>query len=265
MSNKTNDFRSGQSSNSDDIGHSFINSLKKILSSADLKKLLPVIILTSLASNVLALALPLSILQIFDRVLKNQSLETLSFIVFGVILILILEELLRSVNGTVTNWLGARFKHKTSIKALEKFFLVPMKLYSKEEPGAYAEKIQSISRVADVYSGQTLLVLLDLPFVVLFLSVIYLIAGNLVFVPLSLLVLFSIIVIFFGRWMYDQVLQKDINDERRISFLTEVLAGVLSVKTMSVESIMLRRYERLKDCFLVMPLRIVWVVRCPRL
>jgi ATP-binding cassette subfamily B protein len=247
MSNKTNDFRSGQSSNSDDIGHSFIASLKKILSSADLKKLLPIIVLTSLASNVLALALPLSILQIFDRVLKNQSLETLSFIVFGVILILVLEELLRSVNGTVTNWLGARFKHKTSIKALEKFFLVPMKLYSKEEPGAYAEKIQSISRVADVYSGQTLLVLLDLPFVILFLSVIYLIAGNLVFVPLSLLVLFSVIVMFFGRWMYDQVLQKDINDERRISFLTEVLTGVLSVKTMSVESIMLRRYERLKE------------------
>ncbi len=247
MANKNSGSRSGGGQSSDDLGHNLLSSLKKILSSPDLKRLLPMIVFTSLIANILALALPLSILQIFDRVLKNQSIETLIFIVFGVVLILILEELMKDVNGTVTNWLGARFKHKASNQALERFFLVPMRVFSKEEPGAYAEKVQSISRVADVYSGQTLLVLLDLPFVALFLYVIYLIAGDLVLVPIALLCIFSIVVVLFGRWMYKQVLEKDINDERRISFLTEVLAGVLSVKTMSVESIMLRRYERLKE------------------
>lgn len=224
-----------------------IRSLRKILSSRDVRKLIPVIVLASLMSNLLALALPLGMLQIFDRVLKNQSIDTLVVLTIGIVMMMILEEILKSINGTVTNWLGARFKHRASMQVLNKFFQIPMRLFSKEEPGAYAEKMQTVSKVADVYAGSALLTLLDLPFIFVFLGVIWLIAGNLVFVPLALMALFVIVVIFFGRWMYQQILSRDMNDERRISFLTEVLSGVLSVKTMSLESIMQRRYERLKE------------------
>ncbi|WP_028305121.1 peptidase domain-containing ABC transporter [Oceanospirillum maris] len=224
-----------------------IRSLRKILASRDLRRLVPIIVMTSLMTNLLALALPLGMLQIFDRVLKNQSVDTLVVLTLGIVLMMVLEEVLKGVNATVTNWLGARFKHKASMQVLNKFFEIPMRLFSKEEPGAYAEKIQTVSKVADVYSGSALLVLLDLPFVLIFLSVIWLIADSLVIVPILLIIFFVVSVLFFGRWMYKQIIMRDLNDERRISFLTEVLAGVLSIKTMSLESIMQRRYERLKE------------------
>lgn len=224
-----------------------IGSLRKIITAPDLRRLLPIIILTSLMTNLLALALPLGMLQIFDRVLKNQSIDTLVVLTLGIVLMMLLEEILKGVNATVTNWLGARFKHRASIQVLNKLFLIPMQLFSKEEPGAYAEKVQTVSKVADVYSGSALLVLLDLPFALVFLTVIWLIAGNLVIVPIVLIALFVVAVFFFGRWMYKQIIMRDTNDERRTSFLTEVLAGVLSIKTMSLESIMQRRYERLKE------------------
>lgn len=221
--------------------------LRKILASRDLQFVLPIIALASLMTNLLALALPLGMLQIFDRVLKNQSLDTLTVLTFGIVLMMVLEELLKGVNATITNWLGARFKHTTSLQVLNKFFEIPARLFSKEEPGAYAEKMQTASKIADVYSGSALLVLLDLPFVLIFLGVIWLIAGHLVFVPLVLIAFFVVATLFFGSWMYKQIILRDLNDERRISFLTEVLAGVLSIKTMSLESIMQRRYERLKE------------------
>ncbi|OOV86719.1 hypothetical protein BTA35_0212705 [Oceanospirillum linum] len=224
-----------------------IRSLRKILASSDVRRLIPVIVLTSLMTNVLALALPLGMLQIFDRVLKNQSIDTLVVLTIGIVMMMLLEELLKGINTTVTNWLGARFKHRASMQVLNKLFQIPMRLFSKEEPGAYAEKMQTVSKVADVYSGSALLVLLDLPFVFIFLGAIWLIAGELVIVPLLLMLVFLVAVIFFGRWMYKQIIMRDTNDERRISFLTEVLAGLLSVKTMSLESIMQRRYERLKE------------------
>ncbi|WP_086481495.1 peptidase domain-containing ABC transporter [Oceanospirillum sanctuarii] len=224
-----------------------IRSLRKVLGTRDVRQLIPVIVLASLMSNLLALALPLGMLQIFDRVLKNGSVDTLIVLTMGIVLMMILEEILKSVNETVTNWLGARFKHRASMQVLNKFFQIPMQLFSKEEAGAYAEKMQTVSKVADVYSGSALLILLDLPFIFIFLGVIWLIAGDLVFVPIILMALFILVVLFFGRWMYRQILTRDLNDERRISFLTEVLSGVLSVKTMSVESIMQRRYERLKE------------------
>lgn len=224
-----------------------VGLLKKILASQDLRLIAPVIILASLISNLLALALPLGMLQVFDRVLKNQSVDTLVVLALGIVLMMILEEVLKGVNATVTNWLGARFKHRASMQVLNKFFQVPARIFSKEEPGAYAEKMQTASKVADVYSGSALLVLLDLPFVLIFLGVIWLIAGSLVLVPIVLIAIFVMATLYFGRWMYKQIIMRDLNDERRISFLTEVLAGVLSVKTMSLESIMQRRYERLKE------------------
>lgn len=221
--------------------------LKTLVATQDLRRLLPIIILASLVTNLLALALPLGMLQIFDRVLKNQSIDTLVVLAVGIICMMLLEELLKGLNTSLTHWLGTRFKHTTSLKILNKFFKVPTKIFSKEEPGAYAEKMQAASKVADVYSGSALLALLDLPFVFIFLGVIWLIAGKLVIVPILLIGLFVIATLMFGRWMYHQVVMRDINDERRISFLTEVLAGIISIKTMSLESIMLRRYERLKE------------------
>lgn len=225
----------------------FIQFLKTVIATDDLRRIFPILALASLLANLLALALPLGMLQIFDRVLKNQAIDTLAFLALGIICLMLLEEVLKGINVTLTNWLSTRFKHKTSLQLLDKFFKVPTKVYNQEEPGAYGEKMQAASKAADVYSGSALLALLDLPFAFIFLGVIWLIAGVLVLVPLVLLVLFAFASLAFGRWMYSQVVMRDINDERRISFLTEVLAGIISIKTMSLESIMLRRYERLKE------------------
>lgn len=226
---------------------SFAHYLRKILARPDLKKAMPRMVLNAFLGNVLALALPLVILQIFDRVIGNQSTHTLVLFAIGLFIVLLLEELLRSLNHTMTNWLASRFQHEGATTVLRRFLAIPLRLFSREESGAYAEKFQTVSRISDIYSGHALLVLIDLPFIFLFLAVIYLIAGWLVLVPLTLALIFIGLIVWFGDWIHRQVQTRQINEERRTSFLTEVLAGILSIKTMSAESIMLRRYERLKE------------------
>ena len=221
--------------------------LRKLLGSEDLRKVLPGLMVSSLLSNMLALALPLAILQILDRVVKNQAMETLVFLAIGVVVALLLEEFLRAVNGIVTSWLGARFEHRASLAAMERLLNVPLRRYMREEPGAYAEKLHAAARVAEFYSGQALLVIFDLPFVLLFLGLIYFIGGELVLVPGFLLLIFTLLTVRYGRWMRDQVQARHVSDDRRFSFLSEVLAGIHSVKTMMMESSMERRYERLQE------------------
>lgn len=223
------------------------SALRQVFRSPDLRRVLPGLGVSAFLSNILALALPLSILQILDRVVVNQSLETLSFLVIGVVLALILEEVLRSMNGLVTSWLGARFEHKASVAALERLMRVPLQRYQREEPGAHAERILAAAKVADFYSGQALLVMFDLPFVVIFLALIYIIGGWLVAVPVFLLLLFTYLIYYFGNWMRKQVQQRNVLDDRRLGFLSEVLSGIHSVKTLTMESLMLRRYERLQE------------------
>ena len=222
-------------------------ALRQLFRSPDLRRLLPWLGFSTLLSNVLALALPLAILQILDRVVSNQSLETLAFLVIGVIIALILEEVLRSINGHVTSWLGARFEHNTSVAALERLMHVPSQRYQRDEPGVHEERILATTKVAEFYSGQALLVLFDLPFVAIFAALIYIIGGWLVAVPVFLLLLFACLIYYFGNWIRKQVQQRIVLDDRRLGFLTEVLSGIYSVKTLTMESLMLRRYERLQE------------------
>ncbi len=218
----------------------------EVLGSPDLRRVLPMLALAALFYNLLALALPLAILQIFDRVILNQSLATLALIAIGVFVALVLEEVLRGLNNRITGWLGARFEHSASVQALERLMGVPMRRFQKEEPGVHAERVLAAPRVADFYSGQALLVLFDLPFVLIFLALIWFIGGWLVIVPVSLLLLFTLIILRSGHWMREQVRQRNVLDDRRHNFLAEVLRGIHSVKTLAMESLMQRRYERLQ-------------------
>lgn len=231
-------------------GNNFLtdeNVLRQLFRSPDLRRVLPGLGLSTLLINILGLALPLAILQILDRVVTNQSLETLAFLVLGVVIALVLEEVLRGINGAVTSWLGARFEHNTSVAALERLMHVPLQHYQQDEPSKHEERILATTKVSEFYSSQAVLVLFDLPFVVLYPIVIYIIGGWLFAVPVFLLLLFSYLIYRFGNWMREQVRQRTIQDERRLGFLAEVLSGIYSVKTMTMESLMLRRYERLQE------------------
>lgn len=224
-----------------------LSPLKQILYSRDLRTLLPWLGLSAFFSNLLALAMPLTMLQIFNRVLPNQAYETLALLVMGVVAALLLEKFLRTLNDQITSWLGARYEHGASLAALGQLLRVSLGRYQTEEPSAYAQKLISASRVANFYSGRALLVLFDLPFVVLFLGVVFLLGGQLVLVPIGLLLLFTIIFLLFVRWIRDKVQFRQLLDDRRFSFLYEVITGIHTVKAQALETAMARRYERLQQ------------------
>ncbi len=222
-------------------------AIRQVFQSTDLRRLLPWLSASALLSNSLAVVLPMAILQIMDRVVSNQSLDTLFFLVAGILLAIFLEEILRSMNALITSWLGVRFEHKMAVRALEHVLHVPLALYQRQEAGSYAEKILASGRVAEFYSGQALLVMFDLPFALLFLTLIFLIGGPLVIVPLILLCVFSLLVVRFARVLRLLVIERQKLDERRFSFLEEVLANILSVKVLAMEALLQRRYERLEE------------------
>jgi ATP-binding cassette subfamily C protein LapB len=222
--------------------------LSEVLKSDDLRRSLPRLGIAATLANFLAVTTPMAILQIMDRIVVNRSLQTLALLVLGIVVALMLEELLKLISGHVTGWLGARFEHHANVAALEHIMRVPLPAYQKDEPGAYEEKILAGAQVAEFYGGQTILTLFDLPFVFIFLWLIYVIAGWLVLAPLAVLVVLTVFLVFyFGDWMQDQNEQRVVLDNRRFNFLTEVLGNMGSIKALTMESLMLRRYERLME------------------
>ena len=202
--------------------------------------------MTSLCINLLALALPILILQVYDRIIPNASFQTMSFLVVGTALAIMLEVALRIVRAGIINEIGARFEHRTSLDAFERILKSNLSDYEQESPAAYMENMKGISAIKDFYLGQVALLLVDLPFVFIFLGLIWFIAGPLVIIPLVLLVALIGVSAWIGNRLKTTLERRIETDKRRYDFLIELLGGIHTVKSMAMEFVMLRRYERLQ-------------------
>lgn len=205
------------------------------------------LVLSSLVVNLLALAMPIMMLQTYDRILPSHGYGTLTLLVFGVLTAVSLEMLLRIARSYLTSWSGAVFEHKTACKAMEHILKSPMQRFEEQGSGTYLQKMVSISRLRGFYSGQALLTIVDLPFIFIFLFLIWYIAGNLVLVPLILFCAFSLLAGFVGYKLRQQVTEQDFSGKIRYNFIIETLSGIHSLKGLGLEKFFLRRNDRLQS------------------
>ncbi|CAA7612954.1 peptidase domain-containing ABC transporter [Magnetospirillum sp. UT-4] len=214
---------------------------------SDIGKLFPELGLASTVINVLMLAVPVMILQVYDRIIPHQSQATLGLLVVGVVIALAIETAVRLGRNYVTGWLGSAFDHRLSCEAFKRLLRSPLPAFEREGPTVLMERLRASAMVREFYSGQALLSLFDLPFVIVYVFLIFLLGGWLVMVPLVMIALFSVVAFYNGRQVRKDILRRSDFDERRFSFLAEALTGIHSVKSMSMEEMMQRRYEMLQD------------------
>ncbi|NGZ06922.1 MAG: peptidase domain-containing ABC transporter [Magnetococcales bacterium] len=205
------------------------------------------LILTSTVLNILALALPLTMLQIYDRILLFQAETTLEILTAGVMVAILFEAILKMVRSYIGSWLGARFEHLAGCTAIYRLLSSTLANTERQGAGMHLERINGIHSLKDFYAGQAVLTVLDLPFAILFLVLIYHLAGWIVIIPILIFTLFIGVSFLISRWLYEAVQKRTLWEDRRIDFLIEVLNGVHSVKAMAMEAMMLRRYERLQE------------------
>lgn len=206
----------------------------------------PVVLLSSLAINILALALPTVILQVYDRIIPNQATETFIFLILGMLGVVVLDTALRIFRSTILSWSGAQFDHRESLKAMNHILNTDNSAFEKEPAGFYLDKTQALEQIQEFYSGQSILLVMDLPFVLLFLALIWVIAGPLILIPLTLLMIFFIVAAITGRQLRNALETRSTMEDRRQNYIIETLKGIHTIKSMAMEALMLRRYERLQ-------------------
>ena len=205
------------------------------------------ILVASLTINMLSLAMPIVILQVYDRIIPNSSIETLVFLITGLGVALVIDALLRAARSYMAGWAGARFEHAAGCRAVERLLGAKLDAVETDAVGVQLDRLAAIDALRDFYASQGPLILVDLPFIVVFIALIYWIAGPLVAVPLVLLCLIGIVALLAGYRLRAALRARAQMDERRYSFIVELLAGIHTIKAMAMETLMLRRYERLLE------------------
>jgi len=133
--------------------------------------------------NVLALAMPLFSMNVYDRVVPNFAVETLWMMAAGILLVLGVDYALRLLRGHFVDLAGARIDHKLSALIMER--VLGMRMADKPASvGSFAANLRSFESVRDFIASATVTALIDWPFAILFLLVMAWISWPLVFIPM---------------------------------------------------------------------------------
>lgn len=205
------------------------------------------ILFQSLVINLFGLALPIFILQIYDRVLPLQAAGSLAVMVAGLTVVIIFDIILKLARSKIITWNGAQFEHLARLEAMDKVFRSPLEVYESKSPGDYMERINAIGAVKDFYSSQIVTVFVDLPFAAMFLVLIWYLGGDIVIVPLVLIATFLFLALVVGARLRRRVNDRSDADNRRYDFMIEVLNGIHTIKAMNLKTVMQRRFERLQE------------------
>lgn len=205
------------------------------------------VIASSIIINLLALAFPLLMLQLYDRILPHQSFETLGLLAFAVGVAIAIEAVMRVVRSYTTAWIAARFEHKAMLAVAERALAEPLHDFERKGTGTVIDGFKSVSSLKYHYSGQTFQQLMDLPFTLLYVFIVFILSPW-----LGLLLSIGYAIFIYITWKNgheDPALIKEQkqSDLRRANFLNETLNNVHTLKSMTMEALMLRRYERLQE------------------
>jgi ATP-binding cassette, subfamily C, bacterial LapB len=203
--------------------------------------------LASLAVNVLSLALPIVILQVYDRILPNAALGTFTLLIIGLVVVLLFDGFFRTARAYITGWSAARFEHLIGCRAIDRMLAAAIGEFEKSPPGIHLDRLYAIDQLREFHAGQARLVMIDLPFVGVFLCLIWFIGGPLVVIPIGLLAVLGGMGLLLGRKLKQLIAERAKLDDRRYSFIIEVLSRIETVKLLAMEPLLLRRYERLQE------------------
>ena len=132
--------------------------------------------------NVLALAMPLFTMNVYDRVVPNFAVETLWMMAAGILLVLGVDYALRLLRGHFVDLAGARIDHQLSALIMER--VLGMRMADRPASvGSFAATLRSFESVRDFIASATVTALIDFPFAILFLLAMAWISWPLVFVP----------------------------------------------------------------------------------
>ncbi len=203
------------------------------------------LVAASVGMNVLSLAMPLAILQLYDRIIPNSAIETLTVLFLGVTVALVLEALLTYIRSTSIAWAGARFEHILGTDMLSRFLAADRTAIAGGGNGQHCERFASVGKIKEFHAGQALGVAADIPFVALFVGLIYIIGGWVAAIPLAIFGIFLAIFAFRDIFLKPLLRAADKAHTHRLNFELETLGRMTVIKGEALEAPMMRRYERL--------------------
>lgn len=152
----------------------------------------------SIMINLVAIAAPLFVMLVYDRVIGLHSPETLMPLIVGAFLALCCEGVLRLVRLRALSWFSSRVDTIVSNHIFSQLVFMPITFTERASVSAQISRIRAFESIRDFFNGPLFLAIVELPFTLIILLAIALIAGKLALVPLAIGALYLVLLFFTG-------------------------------------------------------------------
>jgi ATP-binding cassette subfamily C protein LapB len=201
------------------------------------------VLLASLFINLFVIANPLFVMNIYDRVVPNNAIETLWVMATGVSIVFLFDYILKIVRSHFLETAGKKADIILSALIFEKVMSLKMEVMP-ESVGAFSSNLKEFDSVRNFLTSVTMTTFIDLPFFVLFMITISYVAGQLVLIPIA-----AVLIILVYGFLIHFPLRKVVESTYRANAqksatLIETLSSVETIKSFNAEGLMQRRWEQ---------------------
>ena len=210
------------------IHHRFFQSLRQV-DWSDYQ--LGPILIASVLINLLELSSPLYINIIYTSVLPSGSMASLVVLTIAVVLLMVLGGFLKAIRLGLTGGDGARLEHQRRMQSLAHFLQMRLVDYLRVSPAAHLDRLNSINLLRDESALQSLTVAIDLIFSLLFVLVLFLIAGSVGIVAVVAIVVYLLRALAFARAFEDLSKRRDRLELDRIAYQGKLMDSIDLIKS----------------------------------
>jgi subfamily B ATP-binding cassette protein HlyB/CyaB len=206
------------------------------------KKVWRDVLLASLALQLVGLAMPLFTQTIIDKVIVHHSMSTLVVIAVGMAIFMVFNAVMSWVRQYLVTHTGNRIDSVLGAQVFAHLFRLPLRYFEHRSTGTLVARLQGIESIREFLSGAAVTLILDVPFLIFYLAIMFYYSWLLSVAALSMLLLIVLLSLAITPLMRERLNQQFLLGARNQSFVTEYVSGMETVKSLQMEPQVVSRY-----------------------
>lgn len=202
------------------------------------------VLVASFIINVFALVGPLFTMNVYDRVVPNNAIETLWVLAIGTLLVTFFDALLKFLRAYLTEIAAKKSDRLISAGIFAKLLNLRIESAPKNV-GVFASSLREYDSIRNFLTSSVMLVVIDIPFTVILLAVVYMLAGKIIIVPIAMMLLILLYALIIRTPLYASIAANFENASKKNSLVVESVNGLTDIKQLNAGKIFQNKWENI--------------------
>ena len=207
------------------------------------KSLITHLLMMSFLINLVALSIPLSVMLIYDKVIGSRSDDTLPYILTGIGIVLFVDFGLRQLRAKLLGTIAGRIDYLIGVETFKQLLYIPPIYTERSSVAAQLSRLKQFDSVRDFLTGNGASVILEIPFAILSIIVIALIAGPIAWAPVIAILVYILLGFVVVPILSQKQQQYGIAKSNKQRHTLQTLDGRVEIKSIGAESIWKERFR----------------------